>query len=175
MIPTTTGAAETLGVVLPHLQGKITGTAIRVPTPNVSCIDLVVETVIQHDDNANAVGILGSNTIIKTKLYTTRFAQRGVRAEYPDDELQQKLFQIIRRVKKGETDSHIRDEFKAIAQHLADKGVRTVILGCTELGIIAEDMPVKCFDAADVLAHEVVSVAKNLKAPHEETLVLDKE
>jgi glyceraldehyde 3-phosphate dehydrogenase len=43
MIPTTTGAATTLGVVLPHLDGLITGTAIRVPTPNVSCIDLVVE------------------------------------------------------------------------------------------------------------------------------------
>ena len=43
MIPTTTGAAETLGVVLPHLDGLITGTSIRVPTPNVSCIDLVVE------------------------------------------------------------------------------------------------------------------------------------
>lgn len=43
MIPTTTGAAETLGIVLPHLQGRITGTAIRVPTPNVSCVDLVVE------------------------------------------------------------------------------------------------------------------------------------
>jgi len=43
MIPTTTGAAETLGVVLPQLDGLITGTAIRVPTPNVSCCDLVVE------------------------------------------------------------------------------------------------------------------------------------
>ncbi len=44
MIPTTTGAADTMGVVLPHLDGLITGTAIRVPTPNVSCCDLVVET-----------------------------------------------------------------------------------------------------------------------------------
>ncbi|KIN66343.1 Glyceraldehyde-3-phosphate dehydrogenase [Sulfitobacter noctilucicola] len=44
MIPTTTGAAETLGVVLPQLKDRIIGTAIRVPTPNVSCIDLVVET-----------------------------------------------------------------------------------------------------------------------------------
>ncbi|MEM7520448.1 MAG: type I glyceraldehyde-3-phosphate dehydrogenase [Pseudomonadota bacterium] len=44
MVPTTTGAAETLGLVLPHLASKITGTAIRVPTPNVSCCDLVVET-----------------------------------------------------------------------------------------------------------------------------------
>ncbi len=44
MIPTTTGAAETLGQVLPTLKGRITGTAVRVPTPNVSCCDLVVET-----------------------------------------------------------------------------------------------------------------------------------
>lgn len=147
--------------------------AKAVTIPVVHLIDLVVETVIQHEQNIQTVGILCSNTIIKTQLYTARFAQRGVRAEYPDDELQQNLFQIIRRVKKGETDSQIRDEFKAIAKHLAEKGVRTIILGCTELGIIAEDMPVKCFDAADVLAHEVVAVAKNLKAPHVDPLVVD--
>jgi glyceraldehyde 3-phosphate dehydrogenase len=43
MIPTTTGAAAALGLVLPQLAGRISGTAIRVPTPNVSCVDLVVE------------------------------------------------------------------------------------------------------------------------------------
>ncbi len=44
MIPTSTGAADTLGIVMLHLDGRITGTAVRVPTPNVSCVDLVVET-----------------------------------------------------------------------------------------------------------------------------------
>lgn len=43
MIPTTTGAAEALALVLPDLAGRISGTSIRVPTPNVSCVDLVVE------------------------------------------------------------------------------------------------------------------------------------
>lgn len=42
MIPTTTGAAKALSLVLPHLEGKIDGVAIRVPTPNVSCVDLTV-------------------------------------------------------------------------------------------------------------------------------------
>ena len=41
MIPTSTGAARAVGLVLPELQGKLDGTAIRVPTPNVSMIDLV--------------------------------------------------------------------------------------------------------------------------------------
>ena len=40
MIPTTTGAARAVGIVLPELAGKLDGTAIRVPTPNVSMIDL---------------------------------------------------------------------------------------------------------------------------------------
>lgn len=40
-IPTTTGAAKAVGIVLPELNGKIDGIAIRVPTPNVSLVDLV--------------------------------------------------------------------------------------------------------------------------------------
>ncbi|NIZ11577.1 type I glyceraldehyde-3-phosphate dehydrogenase [Pseudooceanicola sp. HF7] len=39
-IPTSTGAAKALGLVLPELKGKLDGSAIRVPTPNVSCVDL---------------------------------------------------------------------------------------------------------------------------------------
>jgi glyceraldehyde 3-phosphate dehydrogenase len=39
MIPTTTGAARAVGLVLPELKGKLDGAAIRVPTPNVSVVD----------------------------------------------------------------------------------------------------------------------------------------
>jgi glyceraldehyde 3-phosphate dehydrogenase len=42
MIPTTTGAAIAVGQVMPELKGKLDGISVRVPTPNVSCIDLVV-------------------------------------------------------------------------------------------------------------------------------------
>jgi glyceraldehyde 3-phosphate dehydrogenase len=41
MIPTTTGAAKAIGLVLPELKGKLDGYAMRVPTPNVSVVDLV--------------------------------------------------------------------------------------------------------------------------------------
>ena len=43
MIPTTTGAAKAVGLVLPELAGKLQGSAIRVPTPDVSVVDLKVE------------------------------------------------------------------------------------------------------------------------------------
>ena len=44
MIPTSTGAAKAIGLVIPELAGKLDGKAIRVPTPNVSVVDLVINT-----------------------------------------------------------------------------------------------------------------------------------
>jgi glyceraldehyde 3-phosphate dehydrogenase len=55
IIPTTTGAAEAVSLVLPELEGKLNGMAMRVPTPNVSTIDLVAEleqNVTEEDLNA---------------------------------------------------------------------------------------------------------------------------
>ena len=57
MIPTSTGAAAALGLVLPELKGKLDGAAIRVPTPNVSCIDLnvVLQKTVTVDEINNAM------------------------------------------------------------------------------------------------------------------------
>jgi glyceraldehyde 3-phosphate dehydrogenase len=55
MIPTTTGAASAVGEVLPKLKGKLDGLAVRVPTPNVSLVDLSVELERETDaDSINA-------------------------------------------------------------------------------------------------------------------------
>jgi glyceraldehyde 3-phosphate dehydrogenase len=73
MIPTSTGAAKAVGLVLPELKGKLDGTAIRVPTPNVSLVSLdVVLKKPATKDEVNAAmkaasegelkGILGYNT-----------------------------------------------------------------------------------------------------------------
>jgi glyceraldehyde 3-phosphate dehydrogenase len=45
LIPSTTGAAKAVGLVLPEVKGKLTGMAFRVPTPTVSVVDLTVRTV----------------------------------------------------------------------------------------------------------------------------------
>ena len=55
MIPTSTGAAKAIGLVLPELQGKLDGVAIRVPTPNVSVVDLkIVAKKATSPDEINA-------------------------------------------------------------------------------------------------------------------------
>ena len=73
IIPTSTGAAKAVGLVLPHLKGKLDGTAIRVPTPNVSLVDfkinnqkdISVEEVnkkFQEYANGPLKGIMGVDT-----------------------------------------------------------------------------------------------------------------
>jgi glyceraldehyde 3-phosphate dehydrogenase len=70
MIPTTTGAAAAVGLVLPELKGKLDGTSIRVPTPNVSVVDLCfipgrettvseINAALKHASEGPMKGILG--------------------------------------------------------------------------------------------------------------------
>jgi glyceraldehyde 3-phosphate dehydrogenase (phosphorylating) len=60
MIPTTTGAAKAVGLVLPELKGKLDGSSIRVPTPNVSVVDF--KFVAKRKTNAEEI----NNVIKKT-------------------------------------------------------------------------------------------------------------
>jgi len=73
LIPTSTGAAKAVGLVIPELQGKLDGSSIRVPTPNVSLIsfDVVTEKTVTKDlvnaamkaaSEGELAGILGYNT-----------------------------------------------------------------------------------------------------------------
>ena len=74
MIPTSTGAAKAVGLVLPELKGKLDGTAIRVPTPNVSLIDFkfdaakaitveAINTAMKSSAEGELKGVLGYNTL----------------------------------------------------------------------------------------------------------------
>ena len=73
LIPSTTGAAKAVGLVLPELKGKLTGMAFRVPTPTVSVVDLTVRTVKETSyAEINAAMKKASETYLKGILgYTT--------------------------------------------------------------------------------------------------------
>jgi glyceraldehyde 3-phosphate dehydrogenase len=72
MIPTSTGAAKAVGLVLPALKGKLDGSSIRVPTPNVSVIDLkIVPSRDVTKDEINEAMIAASQGAMKGVLATT--------------------------------------------------------------------------------------------------------
>jgi glyceraldehyde-3-phosphate dehydrogenase (NAD(P)) len=64
IVPTTTGAAKAVALVLPNLKGKLNGIALRVPTPNVSVVDLVVQvekpTIVEQVNEAFKTASEGS-------------------------------------------------------------------------------------------------------------------
>lgn len=81
MIITTTGAAKAVGLVLPHLKGKLDGVAVRVPTPNVSLVDLVAttqrsmtrEAVNEAFQKAANGGLKGILAYVEEELVSTDF------------------------------------------------------------------------------------------------------
>jgi glyceraldehyde 3-phosphate dehydrogenase len=79
MIPTGTGAAKAVGLVLPELNGKLDGSAIRVPTPNVSVVDLKfvakkntsvaeINAAIKHAADTHLKGVLGYTTVSNVSI-----------------------------------------------------------------------------------------------------------
>jgi glyceraldehyde 3-phosphate dehydrogenase len=76
MIPTSTGAAKAIGLVLPELKGKLDGIAIRVPTPDVSLVDLTVRT-------AKPVSVESANAALKA---AADGPMKGI-LQYTDEEL----------------------------------------------------------------------------------------
>src|SRR6187549_2823441 len=73
IIPSTTGAAKAVGLVIPEVKGKLTGMSFRVPTPTVSCVDLTVRTVKETSYQEIAAAMKkASETYLKGILdYTT--------------------------------------------------------------------------------------------------------
>ena len=90
-IPTSTGAAEAVGLVLPELKGKLDGTAIRIPTPNVSLVSLDVNlakpatkdeinAAMQDASKGELKGILDYNTRAAGSRWTSTIARRHARS-----------------------------------------------------------------------------------------------
>ncbi|MBT7608192.1 MAG: type I glyceraldehyde-3-phosphate dehydrogenase [Bacteriovoracaceae bacterium] len=74
MIPTTTGAAKAVGLVIPELKGKLDGYAVRVPTPNVSLVDLTasLKTKVTKEDINNAVQEAAASNLTGILSYTEK-------------------------------------------------------------------------------------------------------
>merc|ERR1712032_935958 len=72
IVPTSTGAAKAVSLVVPSLEGKLTGIALRVPTPNVSVVDLVIQVEKKtFAEEVNSVLREASDTYLKGVLGVT--------------------------------------------------------------------------------------------------------
>ena len=128
--------------------------------PVINLIDLVVRRVRAAHPEEARVGILASTAVIMTGLYEERLREQGAEPVYPDELHQERLFKVITDIKAGNTGPGVREAFAEVCLHLAGKGAKVAVIACTELSVIGDDLPVETVDAAEVLAGEIVAVAK---------------
>ncbi len=128
--------------------------------PVIHIVERVTHHILKHYPEEDRIGILASPAVAITRLYKDEFMKHGLKDIWPDSEGQGALLEIIKAVKRGETGSEVRETYKNIAAGLADKGVRIAVVACTELSALAETLPVLTVDAAEVLAREIIDMAR---------------
>jgi len=134
--------------------------AVKIPVINL--IDLVSNHVKDNFPEHDKVGILASPAVAMTGLYAKRFKKLKIEDVWPDPDYQKSLFNIIKEVKKGNMDSNVRNDYTKVCENLLHKGAKIAIIACTELSALGGGaLPINTIDAAQVLAWEIVQVAKN--------------
>jgi len=137
--------------------------AVRIPV--IHLIELVVQHVADHFPEHRRVGILASPAVAMTGLYTAPCKRLGLVDVWPDADHQARLLAVIKAIKKGHTGDDVFDRYQGVCRHLAQEGVGLAIVACTELSALKGEPAIPTVDAAEVLAGEIVQVAKFGKAP----------
>ncbi len=143
-----------------HFYYESIANAVDIPVLNL--IQLVVNHVNRTDSSFKKIGMLGSTALIVTGLYEKPFKEIGIEVIYPSSNDQDTLFNLIRRIKAGNSVESIIPEYIEIGKNLSRAGVESAIIGCTELSVIQCELPFRQIDAADVLAQAIVDTAKNI-------------
>lgn len=143
-----------------HYYYDVVQNAVKIPVVNL--IDLVINHIESNFRNHDAVGILASPAVAMTGLYTKPLKKLGFRDIWPDSSNQERLFQVIRQVKQGNTGTRVMDDYKRVCENLAGQDAQIAIVGCTELSALGGELPIKVIDAAHILAREIVLKVKYL-------------
>ena len=132
--------------------------AVAIPVLNM--IELTSVQAVRQNPGCERVGILASPAVRLTRLYSDVLDTLGVETVYLEPEFENRLLQVIKAVKAGDTGAQLRREFAEIVASMCKNKVDVAIIACTELGIICEEYPIPVIDAADVLARELIQFAR---------------
>ncbi len=131
MIPTSTGAAKAVGLVLPHLKGKLDGLSIRVPTPNVSVVDFTaIVNKPTTKDEVNAALKAASETTLKGVLgfseapLVSSDYNGDVRSSIIDSELTMVMEgNLVKIITWYDNESGFSNRMLDVTEYMASKGI----------------------------------------------------
>lgn len=125
---------------------------------SIPLLDMVQLTVDQIAGSRHIarVGLLASTATLATELYTKAFASYGIAVVHP--EAQEEVMSLIKAVKRGETGLQTQVALGRIALDLA-RQADVLLIGCSELSVIAAGVTVPFVDSLDVQAQAIVNFA----------------
>jgi len=148
-----------------HAYYETVRAAVTIPV--IHMVEAVLEHMTEHHPDCSEIGILASPAIRITGLYENILGTAGIKIVYPDPEDQDRLFQVIRRVKAGDFGPEVRQQYDRVCGHLQKRGVALAVVACTELSTLGWETggaaSLACLDAAEILAKRIVDVAKGVK------------
>jgi len=140
--------------------------AVKIPVLNI--IECTRIRILNAIPGIKAIGLLASTAVLVTQLYHRAFEADNIKLLTPPENLQQNLMKVIFAVKANKIDAELLKETRRIANELIERGAQGLILGCTELSVLARDIrdfSVPAFDPAQILAEEVVRIVKSQDVP----------
>ncbi len=138
--------------------------AVSIPVLNM--VALVTDHIHDQFPDVQKAGLLASPAVNMTGLYAREFERFGLEDVWPDTDAQALLFDVIKRVKKGDTGANVRKDYQSVCSSLKNKGARVAIVACTELSALDEKLPLPFIDAAEILAQKIVDIAKHSNENH---------
>jgi aspartate racemase len=118
-------------------------------------IELTVQQIAGSPRNAR-VGLLASSAVIAAELYSKAFSAHGIAVVPPAH--QEEVMNLIRAVKRGDTGPQAQAALSRIALELA-KQADVLLIGCSELSVIAATVTVPFIDSLDLQAEAIVKFA----------------
>ena len=109
------------------------------------------------------VGLLATKGTYKTELYTSFFKEKNIEILIPSPLEQNKIMDIIYKIKSSILSKEIKNQMIAISEELIKKGAEAIIAGCTEIPLILknEDIKIPVIDPTNILAKRAIEEAKN--------------
>jgi aspartate racemase len=129
---------------------------------NVPVLNILTETAMALQlKGKHKAGILATPTTINHGLYQKALEQKGVGYVIPEEKEIAELGNIILLILGGKNTNLERQKLLEIVKHMVEKGVDSILLGCTELGIVLkqEDVPVEIVNSITELSHSVAEIS----------------
>ena len=129
--------------------------------PFISILDASLEAAQKLQPDLKRIGVLAATATVKAKVYEKKFRRAGIICLNPKEKEQDRVMDIIYRVKAQDISPGLKEEIRELAEKLIERGAEMILGGCTEIPLILEDkdLSVPLISSTDALVDACLAYA----------------